>query len=279
MGIKIVTDSTCDISMDLKKELDIEIVPLTVIFGDKEYADGIDISKKEFYELMRSSESLPKTSQVTPLAFEEVFKKILDEGDEVLGIFISSELSGTYQSATIAKSTLGDDKIHLIDSETTTFGLASLVYEAIRLRDNGNDIDSIITDIEELKKKVVVYAAIENLTYLKKGGRLSSVGATIGTMLNLKPIVEIRHGKINAIHKSRGYSKALDWIIKKSLDMNIDTSKPVYVGHSDALEKAQFFSKTAQELIGFNESKIIDLGITVGTHGGPGCVGLGFFTK
>lgn len=279
MGIKIVTDSTCDISMDLKKELDIEIVPLTVIFGDKEYADGIDISKKEFYELMRSSESLPKTSQVTPLAFEEVFKKILDEGDEVLGIFISSELSGTYQSATIAKSTLGDDKIHLIDSETTTFGLAALVYEAIRLRDNGNDIDSTIMALEELKKKVVVYAAIENLTYLKKGGRLSSVGATIGTMLNLKPIVEIKHGKINAIHKSRGYSKALDWIIKKALEVGVDTSKPVYFGHSDAFEKAENFSKSAHETIDIKESKIIDLGITVGTHGGPGCVGLGFFTK
>lgn len=239
----------------------------------------MDISKKEFYELLRNSTTLPKTSQVTPLAFENVFRDILADGHEVLGIFISSELSGTFQSANIAKASLESDKIHLIDSETTTFGLASLVYEAIRLRDEGKDLQTIINKVEELKKKVVVYAAIETLEYLKKGGRLSTIGATIGTMLNLKPIVEIKNGKINAIHKARGYNKALDWIVKKSIDMNIDTTQPVYFGHSDAIDKAEQFSKAAKESIDFNEYKIIDLGITVGTHGGPGCVGIGFFTK
>lgn len=279
MAIKIITDSTCDLDLSLQKELNIDILPLTVHFGDEEFHDGIDITKKEFYDKLRESETSPTTSQVTPAAFEKLFVKYSEEGHNIIVITLASKLSGTYQSAHIAKTTLENEDINLIDSETTTAGLAWLIYEAVSLRDKGASVEEIVQHIENAKKKIVVYAMIENLEYLKKGGRLSVVGATIGTLLNLKPIIQIRHGVVNIVHKTRGTNKAYKWMLNQFREDNIDTSQTIFFGHTDAPDKLSAFIEAAikKEKTIIQES--VEIGITVGTHGGPGCIGIGFITK
>lgn len=279
MAIKIITDSTCDIDLSLQKELNIDILPLTVHFGDEEFRDGIDITKKEFYNKLRESDKSPTTSQVTPIAFETLFTRFIEEGHEIIVITIASKLSGTYQSANIAKTTLDNPHIHLIDSETTTMGLAWLVYEAIEMRDKGMSSQEIIMHLEELKKKIIIYAMIENLEYLKKGGRLSAVGATVGTLLSLKPIIQIKHGDISVVQKTRGIAKAHKWILNKVEDDHIDTSRAIFFGHTDAPDKLKPFVESARKREHTLIEETVEIGITVGTHGGPGCVGIGFITK
>ncbi len=278
MAIKIIVDSTCDIDMSMQEELKINILPLTVHFGDEEFHDGIDISKKDFFKKMRTADKSPTTSQVTPQAFESLFKQYLDEGHDIIVITIASKLSGTYQSAHIAKTTLENDTIHLIDSETTTMGLAWLVYEAIAMREQGLDANSIVENIEQLKQKIIIYAMIENLEYLKKGGRLSTVGATVGTILNLKPIIQIKNGVITVVQKTRGNAKAYKWILNKAQEDSIDTSKPVFFGHTDASDKLIPFMEKSTDKLKPSSVETTEIGIAIGAHGGPGCIGIGFVT-
>jgi len=279
MAIKIIVDSTCDIDMSMQEKLDINILPLTVHFDDEELRDGIDISKKVFFERMRTADKSPTTSQVTPQAFEKLFEQYLGEGHDIIVLTIASKLSGTYQSAHIAKMTLENETIQLIDSETTTMGLAWLVHQTIEMRDQGLDAKTIVDQIETLKKKIIVYAMIEDLQYLKKGGRLSTVGATIGTMLNLKPIIQIKHGVINVVQKTRGIKKAHNWIIDKVLEDSIDISKPVFFGHTDSEEKLKPFVEVSTKRLHPTTTETTEIGITIGAHGGPGCIGIGFLTN
>lgn len=278
MAIKIITDSTSDIEMSHSQELGIDILPLTVHFGDEEFRDGIDITKKEFYSRLRDSASSPTTSQVTPQSFEQLFRTYTEEGHDIIVITIASKLSGALQSAFIAKTSVGNPSIHLVDSETTTMGLAWLVHQAITMRDRGLSAGDIVKQIEVLKKKVVIYAMIENLEYLKKGGRLSTVSATIGTLLKLKPIIQIKNGVVSIAQKTRGNVKAYKWMLDKALEEQIDITKPVYFGHTDALDKLGPFGKTAKEKLKTADTKSFEIGITVGTHGGPGCIGVCFIT-
>lgn len=278
MAIKIIVDSTCDLDMSQQEDLNIDILPLTVHFGVEEFRDGIDISKKEFFNRMRTAAKSPTTSQVTPRAFETLFQQYTTEGHDIVVIAIASQLSGTYQSAHIAKTTVGNDKIYLIDSETTTMGLAWLVHEAIAMRDQGHDVHSIVEKITLLKKKVIIYAMIENLEFLKKGGRLSTVGATVGTILNLKPIIQIKNGVITVVQKTRGNTKAHKWILNKVKEDHIDTAKPIFFGHTDASEKLKPFMKTSSDALNPSSIKTTEIGITIGAHGGPGCIGIGFIT-
>ncbi len=279
MAIKIITDSTCDIELSLQEKLNIDILPLTVHFGDKEFHDGVDITKKEFFDKLRESDKSPTTSQVTPAAFEKLFKSYTKEGHDVIVITIASLLSGTYQSANIAKTIVDNQDIHLIDSGTTTMGLAWLIYEAIAMRDKGMSAEDIMQQLTLLKKKIIVYAMIENLEYLKKGGRLSAVGATVGTLLNLKPIIQIKNGEISVVTKTRGTAKAHKWILNKVEEDQFDTSKTIFFGHTDAPEKLEPFFKAVKIKVPTLIQETIEIGITVGTHGGPGCVGIGFITK
>lgn len=279
MAIKIITDSTSDIEMSQEESLGIDILPLTVHFGDEEFRDGIDITKREFYSRLRESTSSPTTSQVTPKSFEQLFKQYTKEGHDIIVITIASKLSGTLQSAYIAKASVDSGNIYLVDSETTTMGLAWLVYQAIEMRDRGVEATEIISQLESLKKKVVIYAMIENLEYLKKGGRLSAVSATIGTLLKLKPIIQVKNGVVSVVQKTRGNVKAYRWMLDKAEESLIDPTKPVFYGHTDALKKLEPFVTSAKERFSAPINKSFEIGITVGTHGGPGCIGIAFITS
>jgi DegV family protein with EDD domain len=275
MAIKIVTDSTADLPQSIIDQYGIIVVPLKVIFGDELLVDGVDIDGPRFYEKLKQSEQLPTTSQVNPNEFYPVFKEIIDNGDEVLGIFISTDLSGTGQSAYIAQKELESDKIHIVDSRTVTFELGFLVTRAAQMVEAGKDILTIVEAIKTLKENSQLYAIIDTLEYLIKGGRLKATSGAIGTALKLKPIITIENGLVKSISKQRGRKKALQWI-KSEMQRKGQTldGKIVFVGHSyDPKVMGEFKQWIKSE---WTPQEIIEthIGPIVGVHAGPGCVGM-----
>lgn len=278
MPIHIITDSTSDISQAQAKQLKIDVVPMTIIFGSETFIDGVDLSSKEFYIRMRASEKLPKTSLINSETFIEKFKSFPDR-DDIIGIFISSELSGSLQSAFVAKDSLPNKKIHLIDSRFVSFGLTALVLYAVRLRDEGKSAQEIVSAVEDAKKRLVMVAVIDDLKYLRLGGRLSSASAFLGTIMRVKPLINIDDGKVLAVHKTLGLHMAFAWLVEQYQNADVDSSMPRLFGHSDAEETLEKFQKYVSKRCDFPLENVYLIGPTVGVHAGPGSVGFCFFQK
>lgn len=277
--IRLITDSTCDLTKEVQEQLGIHVVPLKVLFGEQEYVDGVHLTKEEFYQKLETSKELPTTTQVNPAEFKEVFEKYINQGDEVIAILLSSKLSGTYQSAVIAKEMLESDKIHLIDSQNVTLGLALLVCEAAKLRDEGLEAEELIKQIEALKSRVEVIALVDTLKYLQKGGRLSAATALVGTALGIKPIVQVKDGAVQVLGKERGKKKIYKFLAQYLEEHKIDTDYTVVLGHSMAIESLEELKDIVEETQEIKKQTTIMIGSTVGTHVGPGAVGIAFIKQ
>ncbi|NLL51501.1 MAG: DegV family protein [Peptococcaceae bacterium] len=274
MPLKVITDSTCDLPAQLVKDLGITVIPLKVLFGEEVYTEGVDITNQEFYSKMEEHKELPKTAQANPSEFVDEFNKHLRNGDEVLGIFISSKLSGTYSSAVIAKDMLNDNRINLIDSEFATFGLGLLVAEAAEMARDGKSAPEIVERIEKVKREMHFYGAINTLENLKKGGRLTTTSAIAGTFLGIKPIITIKNGSVELLSKARGLKKAFTWMLEDAIKNGADlNSKTVYLAHAENPEGLEDLKQMI--LARFKPQRIIEceIGSVVGTHTGVGCVG------
>lgn len=277
--VRIITDSTCDLTQARRAELGVEVVPLTVHFGAEDFLDGETITNKEFYERLRKVEALPTTSQVNPEEFVGRFQRHLDAGDEVVGIFISSLLSGTCQSAGIARGILGNTRIHVIDSGTVTFALGLLVERAVQLRDAGRSAEEITGEITALVPRVRLLAVVDTLKYLKMGGRISGAAAVVGGMLGITPILRVKDGVVESPAKCRGRKAAFQWMDAQVERELIDTDLPVSFGHSDADEA---MAETMDHFIPVLNGAAIctgEIGSVVGTHAGPGAAGIAYFVK
>lgn len=277
--IRIITDSTCDLTKADQEKLGITVIPLQVLFGTTQFTDGVDLTTEEFYQKLETEKELPTTTQINPDTFVNVFEEYLKQGDEIITILLSSHLSGTYQSAVIAKEMLETDKIHLIDSQNVTLGLALIVREAVKLRDNGLSAKDIVNKIEELKGQVRVVAIVDTLKYLQKGGRISAASAVVGTALGIKPIVQVKDGIVQVLGKERGQKKMYKFITSYLEENQIDTNYSVVYAHSMAEASLEPFKEMIQEKYEIKESSTVGIGSTVGTHVGPGAVGIAFVTK
>ena len=277
MGIRIIVDSTADLTPEFKDR--VHIVPLTLNFGAEEYIDGVTIDHKTFYEKLIESDVLPTTSQATPNAFMKEFDKAKEAGDNAVVITLSSKFSGTYQSATIAAADY--ENIYIVDSTSAAMGSGILVEMAFRLLDEGKTAEEIVKALEEEKKKIVVVALVDTLEYLKKGGRISSAVAFAGGVLNIKPVLSVIDGEINMLGKARG-SKMGNNLLVQEIDKagGIDFSKPVLLGYSgisDALllkyieDSRHIWEENLQEV------RYTTVGSVIGTHAGPGAVVVAFF--
>ncbi|HAN10011.1 MAG TPA: DegV family protein [Clostridiales bacterium] len=273
MGIRIVTDSTSDLNDVLIRKYNIKIAPLTVHFKDKSYKDTVEISAKMFYEKLKTCEELPKTSQVNPAEFEDIFEEILKAKDEVLGIFISSDLSGTFNSAQIAKELIESDKIHIIDSRNVTVGLGGIILHAAKLIEKGKTIDEIVKEIEQIKGNSKLVVMADTLEYLKKGGRLSAAKAMIGTVLNLKPILVLKDGRIDTLDKVRGTGKGVTYILEYMKDY-IKEDSDIFVLNAACDEAAEKMIERLKTEYGASSVHKCDMGPTIGVHLGPGAVGI-----
>lgn len=280
MGIRIVIDSTSDVTDDIIKKYNLKMVPLTVNFENESFLDKVELRSSDFFEKLVKAEKLPTTSQVSPGAFAEAFSEILLEGDQVLGIFLASEFSGTYDSARIARDMIGSDNIRIIDSKSVCLGTFSLILEAIELVRQNKDIDEIVTELEKDKRKIVAAAGLDTLKYLEKGGRLSKGQAVIGSVLNIKPILEIKDGKLTVIEKVRGKNKIIkwfdEWIEKNNYNLSDKTVLLFYAQNYDQLKALREAIEEKYKIKNIIEQEV---GAVIGTHAGPGLLGIGFLNK
>lgn len=277
--VVIVTDSTCDLSMEIMQEYNIRFLPLTVDIGGKVYKDKLELSNAAFYEIIKDKNIFPKTAQVAPLSFEEVFKEELDKGNEIICITISSELSGTYSSANIAKNTLESEKIHVIDSRTVTLGEGYLVKVAAEKAREGSSAAEITKYIESLIAKQDAIIIIETMEMLKRGGRISPAKAAIGGILGIKPMLTIADGVLEPVGKVKGKKAAVKEMIQYLRDKNIDLSQTVMVAHANDIEGCNKIVETIKEEFNTSNIMISEMGPTVGTHAGPGATAVFFIKK
>ena len=275
--IKIITDSTLDLPSDIVKEKDIEVLPLLINFGEESYLDGVEINTKEMLDRIERENVLPTTAQVTPNRFEEVFKKYLDEGYKIVTLVLSSEMSGTYQSACIAKDMLDSDDIVVIDSRNVTSGLGVLVLKACEFRDNGDNIFEIEEKIKNIIPKVKSSLSFESLENLVRGGRLSKTAGAIGSVLGLRLILEVKDGQMAVKDKVRGSKKALKKVISDFENGNVDTNSPIVLLEILNEEIYSGLKKYFEE----NNINYIDakVGCTVGIHSGTRACGIFFVEK
>lgn len=275
--IKIITDSTLDLPADLVREKGIEVLPLLINFGEESYLDGVEINTHDMLERIEKENILPTTAQVTPSRFEETFKKYLDEGYKIVTLTLSSEMSGTYQSACIAKNMLESDDIVLIDSRNVTSGLGVLVLKACEFRDNGDNIFEIEEKIKNLIPKVKSSLSFESLENLVRGGRLSKTAGTIGSVLGLRLILEVKDGQMAVKDKVRGSKKALKKVISDFENGNVDFDSPIVIDeilNEEIYEglKKYFEEKNIEYIHGI-------VGCTVGIHSGTKACGVFFIEK
>lgn len=282
MPVKIIIDSASDITLEEAKKLGIEMIPIIVQFNEEEYYDGVNLLPHQFYEKLIESDELPKTSQITPFRYEQIFKKYVDEGYEIIVITLSSKLSNTYNSAVQASLNFAG-KVHVIDSLNAAIGERLLCQYAIRLVEEGMDASSIEEELNKAKKKINLIAILDTLEYLKKGGRISKTVAFAGELLSIKPVVSIIDGEVKMVGKARGSKKAnnlLNLLVEEK--GGIDFSMPygtVYSGLSDTLLQKYITDSSHLWENEVSELPVYIIGSTIGTHVGPGAVGVAFFSK
>ena len=275
--IKIITDSTLDLPAELIREKNIEVLPLLINFGEESYLDGVEITTKEMIDKINATGVLPTTAQVTPNRFEETFKKYLDEGYKIVALTLSSDMSGTYQSACIAKDMLESDDIIVIDSRNVTSGLGLLVLKACELRDKGLGIKEIEEGILKAIPKVKCSLNFESLENLVRGGRLSKTAGTIGSVLGLRLILEIKDGKMSVKDKVRGSKKALKKLVSDFESADVDFDSPIVLLellNEDVYQGLKIYFQ--EKNINYIDAKV---GCTVGIHSGIKPCGIFFFEK
>jgi len=275
--IKIITDSTADLPQYIVDKYDIEVLPLLVNFGEESFKDGIDIHIKELLDKIDDSEMFPGTAQVNPQRFLECYKSYLDQGYKIVSIHLSSKMSGTYQSASIAKDMLDTDDIVVIDSVNVTSGLGLLVIKAAMLKENGHDIKEIEDEIKKAIPHVRSVIAFESLDNLVKGGRLSKTAGIIGNILGIKIILSVKDGEMAVIDKVRGSKKALRYLIDYVEKVGIKENEPCIFLHVDN-EKV---IPTLRESLGERNNEFIEceVGCVVGVHAGRGGCAIFFFEE
>lgn len=282
MAVKIIVDSASDILPEQAKELGIIHLPLKVRFGDEEYEDAVNLSHKEFYEKLVNSEELPTTSQISPAEFIDVYEKVTSAGDTVVVVTISSKLSGTYQSAVLAAQDY-EGKIFVVDSENACVGERLLALRGHQLAGQGLSAADIAEKLDEEKKNIRLYAVLDTLEYLKKGGRISAAVAFAGGLLNLKPIIQVKDGEVVMAGKARGSRQANNLLTEMVKNHGgIDFDRPFCYAYSGLTDESvqKYIEECAELRVGYDgEVPVACVGCTIGTHVGPGAVAITFFEK
>lgn len=275
--VRLVVDSTSEIDFKEAENLGIKLIPMKVIFDGEEFVVGINMSNKEFYEKLQASKELPKTTQINITEYIDCIKPLIDNGEEVLVMSLSSALSGSFNSLKIAKEEIGSSKLEVFDTFSVTFGYKALVLEALKMIKNNKSLKDIVEELRLLREKLRLYAIIDNVKYLVKGGRLSQAKGLAVTALNIKPLVTLKDGKLEVIGKAIGFNGALKHFCQ--LIKNVDTSRVMFAGHANDLTKAEKMIDTVRKEKGLKFDNICEIGSVIGTHAGPGCVGVVYFEK
>ena len=278
MTIRIVTDSASDISLEEAEDLGIEIVPLSVRFGEAEYTDLVDLSVSDFYLKMAESDLLPSTAAPSPGAFEAAFKRCAEAGAEgVICINLSLALSATGQAAQLAADALADTlPVKCIDSKSITCGLGTIIRKAAGAAKDGGSMDEIVALVENLASRTRIFATLDTLENLKKGGRIGGAKAMLGTMLQFKPCLDLSSGEVVEAGRQRTRKKSLIWL-KEVLESQGEISE-LSIIHGDAPDVEEF-ATLISDIIPIDQIRINQLGAVIGTHGGPRVLGVTYLVR
>lgn len=286
-GVKIISDSSCDLTNGLIKEYDIAVVPFLVSFDGETYRkENVEISNSEFYKTMRSGTVYPKTSLPTIATYAEEFRKYTSSGMDVVCFGLTSKFSGSYQSAVNAAEIVNEEteenKVYVIDSIQATIAQGAIVLEAAKMKNAGFSALEIYNKMNILKGTCIMYVTVDTLTYLQKGGRVGKANALAGSLLNIKPVIVLREGELLPLSKIRGRKKALNELVEnlvKDVDGKMDDYE-FFLGSADEYEEASAYAETIKKEYGIKLSyPIMDVGVTIGAHIGPTAVGLGYIKK
>lgn len=280
MSIRILTDSGCDLPKEIIEKYNIEVLPLTVCLGENEYSDSVTITPKEVYDNMREGK-VYKTSQVPPSKFKEVFLNCAENGDTCIYIGFSSGLTGTFQSAIIARDDVlesyPDFDLHMIDTKCASIGFGLVVYKAAIMLSEGKTKEEILENIKFNSKHMEHIFTVDSLEYLFRGGRVSRTSAFIGDLLNIRPILDVEDGKLIPIEKVRGRKKSLKRIVDIAGERGVNLQNQIIgISHGDCLEEAEKLKEMLEEKYGCKSFLINTVGAVIGAHSGPGTIALFF---
>lgn len=273
--VRIVTDSTADIPIELRDRFGIAMVPLKVLFGQDVFRDAVDIGPEQFYARLAESSDMPTTSQPSPVEFQEVYQKLAEEGGgPIISIHLSSKLSGTYQSALLAKTLVeGDADIEVVDSRSASYGIGLLVVAAAEAAKQGKSKEEILELITNLRQTQRLYFLVDTLEYLHKGGRIGKAAALFGSLLNIKPILSLSpDGEVYSVDKIRGQKKAMARIIEL-LQQDLG-GKPIHLvlAYTTERETAEELKSLISQQFALKSVHYTHIGPVIGTHVGPGTV-------
>ncbi len=278
MGIRIVTDSTCDLPKDIVEKHDITVVPLRVSWGSETYRDGVDFTPAEFFRRLETSEQLPTTSQPAVGDFAEVYRRLTGAGHSIISIHISSKLSGTHHAALLARDMVGGD-IQVVDSGNVSLGLGLQVLEAARAAVSGTK-EEVLRAVQSAMRSMRLICCLRTLEYLRKGGRIGDLAALVGTLLNIKPLIAVEKGCLVSTERARGFRQAvLRMVDSLAASMPKGAQHVVGVMHAATRETAEWLQEEVLKRIEPLEIYVIETGAVIGTHAGPGAVGLAAFSK
>lgn len=280
--IKFLIDTASDIELPEAEKYGVELIPIEVRFNENVcYLDGINLTHKEFFEKLIESSELPKTSQINPYAFEEKFSRLVEQGYEVIAITLSSKLSGTYQNACIAAEKF-QGRVHVVDSYNASIGERLLLEYGLSLEKRGLDAGEIKSELDMIKHDINLIALLNTLEYLKKGGRISSTAAVAGQLFSIKPVIGIINGEVKMLGKALGSKKGNNLLNRLAEEKGIDFSMPyglVYSGLDETLLNKYLNDSSSLYMNQTNMIPRYMIGSTIGTHIGPGAIGVAFFGK
>lgn len=280
-SFEIITDSSCDLPQNVRSALNIKTVNLTLTFRGQERQDGVDEGMKELYDALRAGEAA-KTAAVNPDGWAQAMEAVLQQGKDVLVLAFSSGLSATYQSAVIAAEDMegkfSERKIRVIDTRAASLGQGLLVWYACKKRDEGLGFDQTADWVETHKLKLCHWFTVDDLMYLKRGGRISAATAIVGTMLGIKPVLHMDdEGHLISMSKARGRKASITALADKMGQLGLPgENKTVFICHGDCLEDAQYLEKIVRERYGVENVLVGYTGAVIGSHSGPGTLALFF---
>lgn len=279
--VRIITDSAADFEPVELEKLNISCIPLSVMLEEKSYRENIDLGKKQFYELLASTGATPKTSQPSPDLLFDLFRDAKNAGDEAIYISISSGISGTYQTARITLEDVECDDCYVVDSLNATAGERLLVEYAVRLRDEGKGAEEIVAALESLRDKITLFACIDTLEYLYRGGRISQTVYKLGTMAQVKPIIRVsEEGTIEVPAKAMGMRKGLDMLCKRLEAQKPDANHKIYVMYTDDKSIGETLAqKLTAAGYAIPDEQIVPVGAAIGSHIGPGACGIAYVAE
>lgn len=277
--LRIVTDTASDITIDQARDMNIDVVSLDITFEDGPAPQRTEEDFQRFYERLEKCEKLPVTSRTAPEEYLKIFEEAKAAGDDVLVITLSSGLSGTLESAQMAKQIAGYDRIEVVDSEQAILTQRMLVEKAIQLREEGYQLEEIAARVKEMRSQIVVCGVVDTLKYLQKGGRIPASLATLGTLLRIKPVIVLEDKILKQLGKARGHDAGEAMLYKRMEQDGFNKAYPVYFGYTSDRELVEKFMQQTKERYGLTQTRLFPVGGVIGTHCGTRCVAVAYFKR